>query len=56
MGSVDFSDGSAISLLIYRLLNKLRFGRQQQITVGDLEQKQESGNKIPKKQRRFRSI
>lgn len=50
---VDFSDRIAISLLIYRLLGKLRSGRQQQITVGDLEQMQESGNKIPRKQRRL---
>lgn len=48
MGLVDFSAGSAISLFIYRLLSKLRSGRQQQVTVEALEQMQESGNKIPK--------
>lgn len=51
MGSVDFSDGSAVSLSLYRLLSKLRCGRQQQVTVGALEQMQESGNKVSKKQK-----
>lgn len=55
MGSVDFFDRSEIALSVNGLLSKLRkgSGRHQWVTVGDVEQTQEPGNKIPKNKRRL---